>query len=65
MNRGKKYVYSANQANFYLQNGIIPIEIGTGSKGDTYVVFNYEDHIRILPKWIETIHDWSNMKATR
>lgn len=64
MKVGKKYVYSAEQANFYLQHGATPIEIGTGSKGDTYVVFNYDDHVKILPKWVETIHNWSKAKAT-
>ena len=65
MKIGKKYVYSAEQANFYLQNGAVPIEIGTGSRGDTYVVFDYNDHIKILPKWIETMHNWSEMKAAK
>lgn len=60
-NSGTKYVYSAEQANFYLQNGVVPIEIGTGSKGDTYIVFKYEDHQKLLPKWIETMHSWSAM----
>ncbi len=59
---GKKYVYSMNQANFYLQHGIIPIELGVGSKGDTYAVFSYEDHAKIFPLWIKTIHSWTAMK---
>ena len=62
MHSGKKYVYSAEQANFYLQNGIKPLEIGRGSKGDVYIVFNYEEHKKMLPKWIEMMHGWSNQK---
>lgn len=59
---GKKYVYSPEQANFYLQNGLIPLEIGTGSKGDTYFVYKYSDHCRLFPKWKETVDGWAKSK---
>ena len=56
---GKKYVYSAEQANFYLQNRLIPIEIGTGNKGDIYFVYDYSEHCRLFPLWKATVDGWA------
>jgi uncharacterized protein (DUF1919 family) len=46
------YCYNPTQANYFLQNGLVPLEIGKGNKGDIYVLFSRSEKFEeIFSKW--------------
>lgn len=48
------YLYNPVKANYFIQNGINPIEIGRGAKGEIYFKFKKSEETKILnEKWNE------------
>jgi len=46
------YIYNPQQSQFYFSKGILPIKVGTGSKGDPYTMFkNNEDTKQAFTEW--------------
>lgn len=46
------YIYNLQQANFYLQNGVIPVEIAKSElNGRTYAKFKRSETKQIFDKW--------------
>jgi len=49
------YIYNLVQANFYISNGIKPLEVGKGNRGDIYLKFpRNEKSEEVFSRWIET-----------
>ena len=40
------YIYNPQQSQFYFSKGILPIKVGTGSKGDPYTMFKNTDEVK-------------------
>lgn len=41
------WIYNPTQSEFYFSKDIVPVTIGTGSKGDAYVKFRNTDELNI------------------
>ncbi|MDF2883757.1 MAG: hypothetical protein K0R54_4321 [Clostridiaceae bacterium] len=53
-----RYIYDMNQANFYLQNGQIPLEFGIGGKNDVFIKFKDSNELQeIFHKWMDRKHN--------
>jgi len=51
------YIYNFLQAEFYFSKGIVPVKIGTGSKGDTFIQFKKTDEIKsAFIEWCTRFH---------
>jgi len=50
---GKVFIYNGRQMNFYLECGLVPLQIGTGVRGDTFAVFKYLEHEQLFSDWLE------------
>lgn len=49
-----RYIYDMNQANFYLQQGQVPVECGTSTKNNVYIKFKDSEELqRIFHKWMD------------
>jgi len=48
------YIYNSEQGIYYIQNGLVPIDFGTASKGDAYMKFKITDQYKKL------FRDWCN-----
>jgi len=42
------YIYNPQQSQFYFSKGILPIKVGTGSKGDPYTMFKNTKEIQLV-----------------
>jgi hypothetical protein len=51
-----RYIYNMDQANFYLENGQVPVEFGVGAKNDIYVKFKDSKELQ------NTFHEWVSRK---
>ena len=51
------FIYNLRQADFYFSKGILPLNVGVGSKKDTYVKFAKSDELMVAFK------EWCNMKT--
>ena len=51
------FIYNLCQADFYFSKGILPLNVGVGSKKDTYVKFAKSDELMIAFK------EWCNSKT--
>jgi len=51
------FIYNLCQADFYFSKGILPLNVGVGSKKDTYVKFAKSDELMTAFK------EWCNMKT--
>lgn len=48
------YIYNVEQANFYLNNGVIPVEMGVNDKtGRVYFKYTKHDSQPIYDKWLK------------
>ena len=46
------YIYNQYQSEFYFSKGIVPVKVGTGSKGDFYVMFkNTKELQKAFTEW--------------
>ena len=52
------YLYNIGQINFYLQRGLRPLQIGIGIKGDTFTVFDYEEHNKVFDDWLNAQYSY-------
>lgn len=50
------YIYNPQQSQFYFSKGIMPIKVGTGSKGDPYTMFKNTEEIQLI------FTEWCNRK---
>lgn len=50
------YIYNSKQGIYYIQNGLIPIDFGTGNKGDAFMKFENTEQYRNL------FRDWCNLQ---
>lgn len=58
MKTGKFYCYNPTQANFYIQNGVYPIEVGVHSyTKKPFYVFIYESSKDVYEKWMNRKHN--------
>ena len=49
------YIYNFQQSLYFMQNGVIPVEIGKGSKDDVYHKFERGEKLdEVFTKWIES-----------
>ncbi|UZW14340.1 hypothetical protein OSC52_00265 [Clostridium pasteurianum] len=49
-----RYIYNMEQANFYIQNGLVPVEVGTGAKKDVFLKFKDGEELQMVFKlWME------------
>lgn len=49
-----RYIYNMKQANFYIQQGLIPMEVGTGEKQDVYIKFKDSERLQeVFKKWMD------------
>lgn len=49
-----RFVYDMNQANFYLENGQIPVKFGVGGKDDVFIKFKDSEELQqIFKKWMD------------
>lgn len=49
-----RYIYDMNQANFYLDNGQVPVGFGVGGKNDVYVKFKDSEKLQnVFHKWMD------------
>ncbi|MDF2884967.1 MAG: hypothetical protein K0R54_5538 [Clostridiaceae bacterium] len=49
-----RYIYDMNQANFYLQNGQIPVCFGKGGRNDIYIKFKDSEELqKIFKQWMD------------
>lgn len=47
------YIYNKYQALFYMQNGLLPLDIGVHSRTKKpFWVFKYNEHRQVFDKWI-------------
>ena len=50
------YIYNFNQANFYMQSGIKPFEVGIGKKGEPYIKFKNTIELQAaFTKWMNRL----------
>lgn len=50
------YIYNPYKANHFIQNGVIPIEIGRGQKGEVYFKYKKTEESSILnEQWNQII----------
>lgn len=48
------YIYNQRQADFFYKSGLEIVEIGRGSKGDTFIKFEKnKESQEVFSKWIE------------
>ena len=54
MNKSNKvYIYNKDQALFYMQKGLLPLDIGVHSRTNKpFWCFNYQDHRKFFGAWI-------------
>lgn len=46
------YIYNLEQANFFLQKGLVPIEVGLGTMKTMFVRFRRDDEAeRVFTQW--------------
>lgn len=49
-----RYIFNISQANYYLENGLIPIGFGVGSKKDVYIKFKDSKELQdVFSKWMD------------
>ena len=56
--RRRDYIYAYNfkQSLFFIESGLIPVEIGRGGEGDTYHKFKRNDELEmVFTEWIERV----------
>lgn len=48
------YIYNPYQSNFFIQNGVYPLECGKGRSGDVFLKFMKTDKSQeIFERWME------------
>lgn len=48
------YIYNQRQADFFYKSGLVIIEIGKGTKGDTFIKFEKnKDSVKIFDEWMK------------
>lgn len=48
------YIYNRHQANFFIQSGLRVVEVGKGSKGESYAKFiRDEEAEKVFAEWIK------------
>ena len=51
----KMYIYNKYQALFYIENGLIPLDVGVHSKTKKiFFVFKRNEHEAIFGEWVNT-----------
>lgn len=49
-----RYIYNTKQNIFYIKNGLVPVDIGTGNKGHAFLKYIKDDkYDEIFKKWCE------------
>ena len=48
------YIYNSKQGIWYINNGLVPTDFGTGNKGDAFMQFkNDEEYKTLFKEWCE------------
>jgi len=48
------YIYNSNQGIWYISKGLVPVDFGTGNKGDAFMQFKKnEQYYRLFREWCE------------
>ena len=50
------YIYNSQQGIFYISNGIVPVDFGTGNKGDAFMKFVKDEKYELL------FREWCSQK---
>jgi len=46
------YIYNPEQGIWYIANGLVPVDFGTGNKGDAFMKFTKDDKYKeLFDKW--------------
>lgn len=47
------YIYNVKQAQFFLQNGLMPVDVGIGTEKDVFVKFDRDEQAEsIFSQWV-------------
>lgn len=50
------YIYNSNQGIWYISQGLIPVDFGTGNKGDAFMKFIIDE------KYKDLFRKWCNLR---
>lgn len=54
MTNGFAYIYNSVQGIWYITKGLVPVDFGTGNKGDAFMQFkNDEKYQSLFKEWCE------------
>jgi len=52
MDNNFAYIYNSEQGIWYIAKGLVPVDFGTGNKGDAFMKFTKDDKYKdLFDKW--------------